>query len=324
MKSGITDVQTTLEYAQSHDLALKMLPIALAGAVIGLFLMTPLDGSDIEHRNGLSGGLLLAISLIFLAVIIRRRMQPSVPGIVLSPQGLLFRDISAKIIPWNEILDVGEDYVSAARDFRSTKVTRIIVSPRFYDVLTAGAVQESLVGVGGDPSHIYLSYYHALPFVEFQAAIRHRWHAFSRHATGTPPPVGAPALAETPSPSLSRRAVAIQRAPAFEGLRAASALIRASSPGQLIVIAGLLAALGALITNQMGLWSTPGQERGRATAAEWRAWSEKYDAERSALDAEQARTRDFWDRKFECMDEYWALHENGTYTKDPSCMKDGK
>lgn len=328
----ISDVRRTLEYAHSHEQVRRFLPFAPAGIALGLFLMTSLDGSPVEPKIIWLGSAVVALSLGLLCVLIYRRVQPSVPGIVLSPQGVLFLDFSDKVIAWNEIREVGFASVSASRDLFATNVMRLVVSQRYYNTLTNGTWHDSVVAREGDPSEIYLSYYRPLPMGEFAEAVRLRWLAFSQHAKDRPAEVflsaGEPAAGAMSGPSATvparRGAGVVQRAQSFAAARALVALLRCSTRLQLLAIAASLACIVALVTNQMGAWSTPAQDRGRAKAAEWRAWQQKFDASRKATDEEQRRLQDMWDKKFKCMDAYWSLHERGAYKQDPDCMRETK
>lgn len=332
MRPDIADTRSTLEYGQSHDLARQFLPWSLGAIAVGLFLLMSLDGNDPDTEAKLLGGMAIAIGIAFLGVVIYRRTQPSVPGLVVSEQGILFRPISEKILPWDEIRDVTRDKVSAPRDFFSTKVVRLEVSPSFYERYTSGTWHESVTGESGDPSAIYLAYYLDVPHEELYLAVRKRWLAFSHHAAGALPELdliypaavlpaddGRP-LAGSATVGARRGGGVMQRATSFESLRALVALLHGSSPGQLLGTVAALAAIVAIVSNMMGVWSTPQQDRGRAEAAKWKNWQEKLDADMKKLDAEQKRIKDMWDREFKCMDEYWARHENGQ-RGDPECMK---
>ena len=334
MKPEIVNIHSTVGYSHSHDLARRALPFTFVGLLLGLFLMIPLDESPADRATTLPGAAILVVSLFMLGAAVYRRTQPSVPSIVLSPLGVLFRDISEKVIPWNEIREVGIAKVSDPRDFRSTTVTKLVVSQRFYKLLTGGKWHLSTVARDGDPSEIYMSYYHSLPFDAFHDALRRRWLAFSRHPEGgraneafaeTTAPTPPDEVTSAPSPVQSlARGGAIQRVSSFAGLRAFAALAGGSSPGQILVIAASLLGIAALLTNQLGVWSTAAQERGRAKAAEWRAIEERYEASRKATDDEQRRTQDMWDRTYKCMDKYWDLHERNEYRGDPECMRKEK
>lgn len=338
MKPEIANVERTLEYGQSHDLARALLPYTLVGILLGLVLLTPLDAAEVDRKASWLGWTMVLLSLAILATIVYRRTLPSVPSIVLSPQGLLFRDMSETVIPWNEIRDVGIREISAARDLTSTKVTSISVSPQLLSQLTGGKWLDSVVARDGDPSEIYLSYYRHVPFDEFQAAVRNRWHAFSRRAEGQTPPTPFAKAVTAPSPesvyrntgeTLAKqpgRTPSVRRAQSLAGqvsasLQAMTGLIRGTSPGQAVVIAAAVAGITALLANQAGLWSTERQDTARARAAEWRKHQEAFDRDRAATDAEQRRSAEQWDKTWACMDEYWDLIDRGVYQQDPECMK---
>lgn len=307
MKPDAFDVDRTVEYAHSHDLARQALPFALLGVLFGLFVMTPLDAAASRPKDYLLGALVIAISIAFVCAIAYRRSQPNEANIVLSPQGILFRDISDGVIPWNEIQKVGSTRITRSRDVIGVKVTTLIVSERFLDTLAGDKWYDSAMAVRGNPSEIYVSYFQPPPFAEFQEAVRRRWHAFSVHARELPP-LAAPAISaprsETAAAGRTARgnSATVQRVSSFEGVRALGALLRGSNPLQLIVIVLALAGIGALVTNQMGVWSTGAQERSRAAAAEWRAWRKRLDDEQKERDEERRRFDERMNRAFRCMD----------------------
>lgn len=305
MKRDIADIHRTLEYAQSHDLARQMLPVALVGILLGLFFLTPLDGRDVEGRNALLGWLVISGSLAFLAVVIYRRQQPTVPSVVVSPQGVIFRDVSETAIAWNDIVEVDEALVSAARDFTSTRVVKLVLTPYAFEAVTGRKIYDSVVASAMN-SEIYISYYHSVPVDELRRALRLRWHAFSYYgkralrdastAFGVEDAAskGSHEAGHAARPSASNP---VQRVRRFEGLRAFGALVSSSSPGQLVASGIAAAGILLLLTNNVGLWSTGAQERGRARAAEWRATQERWAREQKAVDEQVRRTRELWDRK---------------------------
>ena len=302
MARDIANVQRRLEYAQSHDLARKFLPVALFGILLGLFFLTPLDGRDLEGRIVLLGVLVILGALAFLGVVIHRRMQPSVPAVVVSPQGVLFRDVSETVVSWNDILEVREALISAARDYTSTRVVKLVLTPHAFEAVTGRKTYESVVASRAD-SAIFLAYHHSVPVDELLRALRLRWHAFSHHgkralrdASAVFAPEDAAAHASD-GPAQPPAGDLIQRARSFEGLRAFGALVGAASPGQLMANGIAVAGILLLLTNHMGLWSTGAQERQRARAAEWRAIEERWSRERREVDEQLRRTRHNWDRK---------------------------
>ncbi len=336
MRPDIADTKHTLEYGHTHDMARQLLPGVLGAIALGLFLLMSIDGAATDSKGALLGGLAIALGIAFLGGIVYRRSLPSVPNLVVSEQGILFRTVSEKIIPWSEIRDVRRDTVRAVRDFFSTKAVRIALSPAFYERYTEGRWHESVTGESGEKeSAIFLAYYLDVPHDELYAAVRKRWREFSHHATGVaisdadvPDAVAVHAedarpLAGSVTSAAPRRPSVIQRGSSFESLQAIGGLVRESSPGQLLGSVVALAAIVALATNLMGFWSTARQDRGRAEAAKWKAWSDNFERERAATDADQRRIKEMWERQFKCMDEYWALHDMGR-RGDPACMKDGK
>lgn len=334
MRPDIADTKHTLEYGHTHDIARQFLPWSLGAIALGLFLMVPLDGAATDGKGTLLGGMAIAIGVAFLGGIVYRRAQPSVPNLVLSEQGILFRTVSEKVIPWNEIRDVRRDTVRASRDFFSTKAVRIALSPAFYERYTEGRWHDSVTGESGErESAIFLAYYLDLPHDELYAAVRKRWRAFSHHAvdaaitdddladaTAADAEAGRPLAGSAPAVKWRGGGV-IQRGESFQSLRAIGGLVRDQSPGQLLGTVVALAAIVALVTNMMGFWSTASQDRGRAEGAKWKAWSDKREAEQREFDAAQKKTREKFDRMFACMDETFKRRDLGI-GGDPECAKE--
>lgn len=300
MPPARTDPHRTLEYSRSHTLARDVLPFSMVGVVLGLFLLTPLDGATLQPRITFLGGTVILFSLACIVSAIYRRTKKSVPNIVLSPAGILFRDVSERPIAWHDIRDIGTAHVRSTSELFSTKVTKLEVSQGTYRSLTDGAWRMWTVAREGDPSEIYLSYYHNLPFDEFQHEVRLRWQAFSRRAGD------ADALS---SRSDDRNARPVSTATARDhahvgaekptaaasgGVAALAALVRGSSPMQVLVITSALVGMVVLLANHAGLWSTARQDKARLEAAKWDTWQKKYDAERKATDAEQRRIDEMW------------------------------
>lgn len=297
--SPVADVQSTLEYGHSHDLARTLFPATLVGIAIGLFLLTSFDGSDIERGQLLSGGALIALSIGFLAMIVFRLNRPSIAHIVLSPRGILFTGVSQRIIPWNEVREVGVAHVRAVNDFSRTKVTKIVVSQRFYNSITRVTFLDSVVAKADDPSEIYLSYFHRLPFDEFHHAVQIRWRAFSHHASN----IGEESAAPLPTAEPSKRATsprdsAVRRVNSIFSRSTLIELGHDFTRTQKVVSGAALIGILVLATNILGFWSTVTQREGRTAAAEWRAKWERFEADRRATDADQRRVDEMWDQKF--------------------------
>lgn len=334
MRPEILDPKRTLEYGHSHDMARSALPWTLGAIALGLFMIFSVDGgsSSRDAKNALLGGIVIAGALLFLGVLVYRRAQPSVPSLVISEQGILFRLVSEKVIPWDEVRDVRRDKVRAGRDFLSTKVVRIALSPAFYERYTEGRWHESVTGESGSrDSAIFLAYYLNVPHEELYVAVRKRWLAFSHRAVGAAAeaidaladsarthhtrPLAGSGAGVTP-----RRNSVMQRASSFEGLAALGGLVRGASFGQIAGSVTALAIIAALLSNILGLWATEAQVKGRAEAAKWKAWQEQQDREQAAFDAEQKKTREKFDLMFRCMNE--TFDRGPGATRSAECEKD--
>lgn len=319
--SAPTDLHSTLEYGQSHDLARQLFPTALVGIAIGFVLLTSFDGKDVEVSQVMSGGALIAISVGLLALILYRLTRPSISHIILSPRGILFTGVSQSIIPWGEVREVGVTHVRAVEEATSTKVTKIVVSQQFYNSITRIRSIDSVVAMAGNPSEIYLSYYHRLPFEEFHNAVVARWRAFSPYAGDDREQLAAPAPSPDPhkftSPSHSS---AVRRADSILSGRTLSELARKLTPLQKVVSGAALVGIVVLVANMLGIWSTATQREGRAKAAEWRAKWEQFEADRRTSDAERRRVDEMWDQKFKCLDDASKSFEVRSNAPDPACV----
>lgn len=336
MKPEVTDVSKPLAYGYSHDIARKFLPLTLFGIALGLFAMMPIDGV-MRRDHALLGGLVIAVAIAFLMVLIYRRAQPNVAQLVITSEGITFRLVSEKIIPWDEIWAVGRDKVSGSRDFFSTKVVRLALSEEFYERYTQGNRLASTVGTSGDPCAIFLAYDLDVPHGELYVATWRRWREFSRHAQGTSlaePIEGHVGIAAASSSenhplagsgnlAATRRSRVIERASSFEGMRGLFGLFRGASIVQLLGSATAIAIIVTLLSNLLGYWSTEAQVKGREEAAKWKAWQAEQDREQREFDAEQKRVREKFDRMFACMDETFRRHDLGL-GRGPECEKEGK
>lgn len=304
MKPETDDIRRTREFGYSHDQAQRMMPFALGAVALGLVLIVPLDGAE-RAENWALGWLVVAAALVFIGIIVWRRTQPNDPYIVVSERGVLFKLVSDRVVPWDEIIAVDTHYVSAPRDFLSTKVVRLKVSERFFEAYARDKVFDSVTALDGDPSEIYLAYAITVPHDEMLGAISRRWRAYSHHAerTGGPQEPAGWDIGDAPTPTGRRRVSVAERARSFEGLGAFLRLLAGGSPGVALGNFVALAAIASLLTNLMGYWSTGAQVRGRERAAESKAWHEKHEAERQRIDAEIKRAEERFERAFRCMDE---------------------
>lgn len=327
MKPEVTDVHRRVEYAQSHDLARKALPITLWGLAVGMLMLASFDGRTIQPKHYWAGMAIIAMAIAFLGVVVYRLKQPSVPRIVLTRDGVLFKEFSEKIIPWNEIIGIGVAKVSMPRDLTSTRVTKLVVSRSFYDRSARSDFLSGVTALEGDPSEIYLAYFQPPPFDEFQTAVRLRWQAFSRHA---PQSSRADGSAFDPAPHSPASGVprpprgVVERASALASLSNVAVRLSQASPLQLLGNVTALAMIAALSTNMAGVWATQSQIDGRAEAEKWRKLREQWAAEEKARAAERKRFDDRMERAFRCMDIQREEARRGVTKRDPDCSPDAR
>lgn len=320
-----SDVKAPLEFGHSHGLARQAIPFTLFGVALGLLMQTSLDGRAIKGQTLLLGAAFVVGALAFLAVAIWRRTLPNVASIVIGPSGVLVRDISEKPIPWRDIKAIGFAKVSGSKDLRSTKVVKLNVSKAFYKRYSGGRWLASVIADDGEPSAIYLSYYHALPVEKVHDALQRRWqyYAASAGSTAAPEPdrferANDPArdYDRAPAYAAPQRTSAIQSRGSASSASAGvlSGMLKEQTLGERVGSLVALAAIGALLSNMLGLWSTDTQLRGRATQAEWRARNAIYDAEQKAWDEDRRKSDAKWDAIKKCMNDMGSIGE------DPNCM----
>lgn len=147
------NARPTREFGSSHALAWWLLPTALAFLLFGLSVLVVVSGTDLHGwaLAGIGGGL--------LAVIAVRMAKPPVSAIVLSPEGLVFRDVSSKLIPWREIRAVEMGDVSIEGGLLSRRVASIAVSRAFFATLTSKGLWPCEVVSIGEPTMIHLAYH---------------------------------------------------------------------------------------------------------------------------------------------------------------------
>ncbi|MGD9784715.1 MAG: hypothetical protein AB7E80_01380 [Hyphomicrobiaceae bacterium] len=100
---------------------------------------------------GIGGGL--------LAVIAFRRAAAAVPAITVSSDGIVFRDVSSRMIPWREVRAVE---IGSVREFSmptSRRVVSVSVSRQFFATLSPKTLWPDEVVSIGDPTVIHIAYY---------------------------------------------------------------------------------------------------------------------------------------------------------------------
>lgn len=175
------DIHRALDYGHTHRTARELLLGAVAVFAVGAFLITTNQGWKYDAKGLLLGCALVAAAAVAVVIAMRARRQPSVASIVVSPDGVLFRDFSDKIIPWREIRDVDTAEVRMIEEHFATRVTKLVVSQGTFRSLRRRPTIDRRIAEDGEPSAIYLAYYHTLPFDEFHAAVLARWRAFGGH-----------------------------------------------------------------------------------------------------------------------------------------------
>jgi hypothetical protein len=301
----LSDVDRTLEFAHTRAAAQQFFPYTFVGLLVGLFLMSPVGGVAGSARNPLLGAVIIALSLGMIALLAHRTRQPDIARIVLSRDGVLFRDLSERLIPWGAILEVDVTRVSKPGDLLSEEVTQLVVSKAFFRELKADRwLIPSVIARGGDASAIYISYFHTLPRETFHAAVLERWRAFGPQAEGVrqsdrfistaPSRHVVPGLAAATPRGNSQSGSA--PLPAIGDTFVA--LLKTASLRHRLVIGLACVGMAILFANHFGLWTTAGQIREREEAAKLEAWKRDIDASRKATEEERRRWQERMDRAF--------------------------
>ncbi len=162
--------QQVLEFGSSHALARWALAPAAMFLLLGLGVLLVADDGA-----ALVGWSLAGLGGMLLAVIATRLAQPPTAAIMLSPEGLLFRDVSSQVIPWREIraVDIGE--VREISAIVPRRVVSIAVSRAFFATLSSKSAWPGEVVSIGEPTLIHLAYYRRdVPVDELAAIIKAR------------------------------------------------------------------------------------------------------------------------------------------------------
>lgn len=289
-RQDFPDVEGTLEFAHTRASAQRFFPYPFIGLLVGLFLTTPVGSIAGSSRNPILGVAIIVLSLGMLVLVVHRTRQPNVARVVLSRDGILFHDLSERLIPWSEILEVGVTRVSKPGDLLSEEVTELVVSESFLREIKAGRwLIPSVIARSSDPCAIYISYFQPLPREAFHAAVLERWRAFGRNASGVAKPDRPPSrrvptrLPSAPPPAIGDTFVA---------------LLKTASLRHRLVIGLACVGMAIVFANHAGLWTTAGQTREREEAARLEAWKREYDASRKVIDENQRRLKEQLDRAF--------------------------
>lgn len=166
------DAHSILEFGSSHALARRLLPPAAILLLLGLgLLMVSWPGKGLD----LVGSVLAGLGGVLMAVIAVRLASPPVAAIVLTPEGIVFRDVSSRVIPWDEIRDVEVGKVREPSALVSRRVVSIAVSRAFFRSLSQKTGWPQEVVSIGEPTLIHLAYYRRdVPVDELAAVIAAR------------------------------------------------------------------------------------------------------------------------------------------------------
>jgi hypothetical protein len=165
-------------YGSSHALAGR-LAWAAAGLVamgVGVLALTqPTDGTLLTGLGLAAVGLLLGI------VVVVRLASPPVYAVTVAEDGLVFRDVSPRPIPWREIEAVEIRKVREVSAPTSRPVASIAVARSFFATLSTKTAWPGEVVSIGEPTWIHLAYYrHDVPVAELAALIEARVAAARR------------------------------------------------------------------------------------------------------------------------------------------------
>ena len=203
MNAKATDVHRTLEYGSTVITTLIWIPlVALVLGLLSLVYPTP--------ETIIPGWLCLSIGAGWLAYALFRQFKTEKPLLVLSPDGILYRNVSDNLIPWQEILNITTTELtdrSGAVKQTFKNITVIWVSRRFHEtaVLPGAPLWRRTPGWEGNfipkGPQIGILILHGLlsvPSAPLRAEIEARWRAFKERPRGLVSPsaqTGKPASA---------------------------------------------------------------------------------------------------------------------------------
>ena len=288
------DVDETVAYRVGTALY-QQIPLALFLVLVGLIVLAFPAGSKFEHLLG--AWTLILVGIIWIVYALYRRKQPGKALITLTPSHLLFRIPMVKDIriPWREItavevIDTSAFFPSLVRPrfLKFRNVTAIRISRAFYDrnIHIHSAFMRG-PGWGNtflvDDKSAKVALHHeavGVPAEELRAAVEARWRAFGPPSSIALADEISPLLASSPSPG---QAIST---PSRVTLRAV---------WRTTMVAALLVGIVAMLTNIVGLWQTPMQEKDRKQNDEWQAQYRKWQ-EDDRRSAEESRKRnEEWD-----------------------------
>lgn len=260
----LKDVNRTLEYAHLHRWAINLLPIGFLVCLFGLYMLTPMDGSQPSDTGRAMLAVVFGLVIAVGALLALRREDK--PALSLSVDGIACWPISEQPIPWYEIRGVETERFWTRRMIFERSVTVIIVSKDFYERINGSYFGFADYVVKGDPVRIRILHFdYSAPFRELHDAIIARWQAFG--------PLPAPEVAR--GATVPRVRATALRDTARKALAAVTPSRPGVSPVRFWLSVTPLLGIIVLLANLVGFWSTQAQRDARhARALEAERWAE--------------------------------------------------
>ena len=318
------DINQTLEY-RSATAIVRLLATGLLLVFLGLVIFALVD-LDREPWTFIGIVLCWVVGGALAGFALWRRVNPGKPLFTLSPAGIHYRIPMVKeiLIPWQEIQGVDTIDVEAGYwSIRSTQffilryntwvacdVTVILLPKPFYDqrIFVDSAF---LRGPGWKANFIpkgalvQMALHHELVSVEpraLRAAVEGRWLAFREKPAAEPARTSVPGVMAATSRSNPSKGAAARATPT-SGIVAMGDNPKAMSWWGATQVIVPLIGIAIVLTNLIGLWDLPGQDKvreARAKAREerkyWVEAARRRKEESKRLEAEDKERREEFER----------------------------
>lgn len=157
------------EFGSSHAIAGQMLLPAVIFLLLGAAVFVATTAAFVGIALVLMGGGLLAVIAVRLAT-------ASVPAVTVSAEGIVFKDVSTRTIPWREVRTVEIGHVREISMPTSRRVVSISVSREFFATLSPKTLWPEEVVSIGNPTVIHIAYYRRdVPVDELAELIESWW-----------------------------------------------------------------------------------------------------------------------------------------------------
>ena len=319
------DINQTLEY-RSATAIVRLLPTGLLLVFLGLLIFALVD-LDREPWTLIGIVLCWVVGGALVGLTLWRRWNPGKPLFTLSPAGIHYRIPMVKeiLIPWQEIqgvdtIDVEAGYWSilwftqfptpryntwVARD-----VTVILLPKPFYDqrifvdspFLRGPGWKANFIPKG---ALVQVALHHELVSVDPRAlreAVEARWLAFRERPAVAPARTSVPGVMAATSRSNPSRGAADRAAPT-SGTMAMGDNPKAMSWWEATKVIVPLIGIAMVLTNLVGLWDLPGQDKVREARAKaheerkyWVEAAKRRKEESKRLEAEDRERREEFER----------------------------